>query len=168
MTQLTNEERARVFAMYYSNNVRFLSGGAETVVRMDGNVLIDMDIDRFGSGGHYKLLLTPLSKITDEHAIEVAKVISASDFKWGISRVDNMINITNKFFRLYMDTDKCELMLHGRVQFSEFEYSEYKYPKAFDFIYIIDHLRSLGYALPYKGQSLFELGIAIDKTTLKL
>jgi len=31
---------------------------------------------------------------------------------------------------------------------------------------MIDKLRELGYALPYKGKSLFELGIAIDRTYL--
>jgi hypothetical protein len=102
----------------------------------------------------YKLLLTPLSKISDEDAIEVCRevglvnaLILLRDEK-GITVVDHTYEITIFFSGVIVSTKNAKA---------------YAFPQS----QMFDTIRELGYALPYKGQSLFELGIAIDKTLNK-
>jgi len=65
MEKLTNEEIARVFAMYWG-------------CRLDAGMITKVDsfwMNKVSNGEtDTVLLLTPLSKITDEHAIEVAEL----------------------------------------------------------------------------------------------
>lgn len=67
--KLTNEEIARVFAMYWGN-VSFENG-------IGGHCILSLtDVNDIGLGRiSGKLLLTPLPNISDEHAIEVAKTM---------------------------------------------------------------------------------------------
>jgi hypothetical protein len=96
----------------------------------------------------WKLLLTPLSKVTDEHAIEV------SDF-W-----DNI------FLRSSWAT------LEEKAHFGKYIVISGKYNERWE---LREYLRITGHAIPLffginhpcNGKTAIELGIAIDKTTMK-
>jgi hypothetical protein len=97
MNKLTNEEIARVFAMYWGcdveidirvNKVRKIQGVSFNAI----NELLFITNDGNFGLKHWivNLLLTPLDKITDEHAIEVAKIILGDVFKNYISSIDSI------------------------------------------------------------------------------
>ena len=90
MNKLTNEEIARVFLMYYN---------AEIInPRFKGTPLqYKNSMGRWFEASKYertkeefwterKLVLTPLSAITDEHAIEVAKCCGFNNISWSEER----------------------------------------------------------------------------------
>lgn len=73
MEKLSNEEVARVFAMYIGCDIRHSSDNSDKLLG------IGRKGECFVAGGYIdaenaKLLLTPLHKISDEDAIEVAKM----------------------------------------------------------------------------------------------
>jgi len=79
MKKLTNEEIATVFAMYLYCNFRYRyidyepgvwATGAKLLPERLVRVLNDKSVDGI------ELLLTPLSKITDEHAIKLSELIN--------------------------------------------------------------------------------------------
>lgn len=94
MNNLTNEERARIFAMYMpceviiSNNVVCTAIGVSHIGK--GNILVPTkgDVDDYAEAplSMTQLLLTPLSKITDEHAIEIANIVDVSN-NWVIENI---------------------------------------------------------------------------------
>lgn len=193
MSSLTNEERARIFAMYMPCDAEINGEHTRIVSVCFHNYQDDykyeyediiLEIDEFGheTGGRWvttdfkyfkdqvpKLKLSPLSKITNEHAIEVAKIWKL-DYKWLIDRCGNFLMLECEDYIMWFDfISDCfdfeekyqgeeNIEAHGCVK---------ETTSCEDIVEIIDRIRELGYALPYKGQSLFELGIAIDKTTLK-
>lgn len=158
MDKLTNEEIARVFHSYHN---------CEITAKYDPNGLSGMEIDKITGISEYgintsagylwdlsdcKLLLTPLDKISDEHAIEIAKIEGMANSK--ILVRDN-VGIT-------IVDDTYEMTLYYREAVIVF--TKNKSPYACNQSQMFDKLRELGYALPYKGKSLFELGLAIDKS----
>ncbi len=167
MNNLTNEERARIFAMYYGAEVQ--TGFKETYV-VNGNIISDI-ASVWPMHNDAKLLLNPLPKITDEHAIEVAKIWKP-DYEWkviGKDQFDCLLMVECSDYIMWFDfmgssfdfeekyTGEENIEAHG---------CEKEETSCERIVEIIDCIRELGYALPYKGQSLFDLGIAIDKTTL--
>lgn len=83
------------------------------------------------------LLLTPLSKITNEHAIEVAKIYYAGSGGWQQGKGIVLMMLGNHI---------------GQIELNKM-------------IAIIDYLRSVGYDLGYGSiKSLIESGIAKDAT----
>lgn len=167
MNNLTNEERARIFAMYMPCDIvqgdillrtdrkLVAIGGLETD-KMQWGKLSNMASISNAFVNEFKLILTPLSKITDEHAIEVAKIYDAKE-EWKVPRdlVAGGRYITNAFSGddiYFLDLKIRFLSIDG------FETVESEV-----MLQILDRLRELGYALPYKGKSLFELGVAIEK-----
>jgi len=137
MNKLTNEEIARVFAMYLGCELKCSQSGALATV-YHPHACADYE--------HWQLLLTPLSKITDEHLVACYHLHSGligydytCDFKPALEMSRHWIN---------MDGEKtlCKL-----TQLSEY-------------------LRSKGYAVPLffgidhwaNGKTPIELGIAIE------
>lgn len=94
MTNLTNAELARIFALYIpceiviSNNVVCTAIGVSHIGK--GNILVPTkgDVDDYAEAplSMTQLLLTPLSKITDEHAIEIANIVDVSN-NWVIENI---------------------------------------------------------------------------------
>lgn len=121
------EEKAAYFAQYWLQNV--LSNGIEL-----GGVAGDCEGDLF-------LELTPLSAITDEDAIEVAK-IEGSLFNNDASNISRGRNIVDWIFK--EDT----LSFLGSMS-----------------IEIADFLRYKGYAIPFRNYSVEQL---IEMGWLKL
>lgn len=168
---ITNEMKAKIFYLYPFAKIMY----ADTLYRLKS---IDVDWDKMeiaavGSGvvdtvrisGGVQLLLTPLSEITDEDAIEVAKIIgslptegvivkqngnSAMLFSReddeGIASTDHRIVINHKDFEIYY---YIEGVIHE--------------PDSYRCLEIIDFLRSRSYALPAFGVDLIESGVAIYK-----
>lgn len=91
--EITNETIAKVFAGYLGQEVNFPVNYNFSGIKKSGNrgVLSGVKIDQYKSivsiqvaPGFYnitdfKLLLTPLSKITDEHAIEVRDILCSKN-----------------------------------------------------------------------------------------
>jgi len=173
MYKLTNEEIAKVFAMYlgckcfdiYDNCDAVLSGVHY------GNVIIETKIKKERLFSEVQLLLFPLSKITDEHAIEVAKICGETFLKTvpintlqlyiicastlNGSRTDRSIWMENGIIELYTNTGDWG----GSKTTSVNSFAIYQ------------HLISKGYAVPLwfgidhwaNGKTAIELGIAIEK-----
>jgi len=140
--ELTNEEIARVFAMYFELVTYEWYTNPE-----DLNVaIVDGKTVKFISEGKHtgepKMRLTPLSSITDEHAIEVC------DIEFG-------------------KPERRTLELSDYIERGK----EYAISDAFEYD-IYQYLILKGYAVPLffgvghwaNGKTAIELGIAIDKT----
>lgn len=153
--KLTTEEIAKVFAMYQGQyahisgygTFKFVGGTNEKfwVYGKPQNHYYYNDKDYTA-----KLLLTPLDKISDEHAIEVAK-------------------ITGSRFLTDHDLKICgESIVKGRTW-------EFVDENIWGYFPIIQQLILWGYAVPLffglnhwaNGKTAIQLEIAIDKTTLK-
>lgn len=166
---LTNQEIAKVFAMYlgckveedYSGKspngtlteVNLLAGGTCKVLH---NVEWAFNIE------DCKLVLQNLSSITDEHAIALAKMWQP-DYDWEPK------DITEDYLFLTCRDYQMWIWFEGELSFEEIYHHSERIAETTtcgNIIELIDQLREWGYALPYKDQSLFELGIAIDKTKL--
>ena len=132
MKEITTEIRERIFALYWGQNVayhnthHYLTVG----VRID-NILIPY------SEKHH-MLLTPLSAITDEHAIEVAEIVSCWDDGASPLDVDDVSE--------WID----EVMSGNCATAADYVSGE-------QILQLTDFLRSKGYALPAFGYSVDEL-----------
>jgi hypothetical protein len=144
--QLTNNEIAKVFAMYLGTDVRigFRQGwNAQPIERLD---IYNISDERTLEG---ELLLTPLSKITDEHAIEVTKIEEPVELTGTKTAGTNRTVGYGKSLVI-----NCISCLHWKT---------YQY------------LIQQGYAVPLffglnhscNGKDAIELGVAIDKTAVE-
>jgi hypothetical protein len=142
---LSNEEVARIFAMYL---------GCECQVdeyRYPVNsVGINTGINSMLPLSNARLLLTPLSKISDEDAIEVAKTTGS----FTITDTGKPIPI-----RYLVNEGKMQIQRFTTTQKYLFRYDVYRY--------LVDK----GYAVPLyfapnhwaNGKTALELGIAVEK-----
>lgn len=148
MIKNTPENKARFFALYQGQT--FINGinGHSALSFTDIN---DISLGRIGA----KLLLTPLSQITDEDAIEVAKIVCIEMFIR--HKKDHYVNRGEKEFIS---------VGHGRNLFTvdiNFDGSVEKYNEDTGYCHnpymtgAIDYLRSKCYALPYMGISVEQL-----------
>lgn len=116
---LTN--KARFFAQYWWQKLFVINGNNEDTY----NNWRTEDLDK----GY--MLLTPLSDITDEDAIEVAKI--ENSYEDALTRGKVLVNT----FIKYID---CSHSMKNSLQF----------------INMIDYFRSKGYALPWNGLTVEE------------
>lgn len=167
--KLSNEEIARAIGMYIHSGVYYrdytyckTQQDIEKENKHDLNYLrvltpVTLTTTYVGSiatrdVSKIKPILTPLSAITDEHAVEVAKMVSkATNIDWLNSPIDDiktLITAICGFNKVgYQYDDEYLYVLHSGVVIS-----------------IIDQLREWRYMLPYMGIDLFEAGIAIDNS----
>ena len=147
--KLTNEEVAKVFLMYYFSECTTVQHPPfEKGTVNIGAIPTDAD--------YFKLLLTPLAKIGDEDAIEVAKVYTGNIR--GRSRAD-------KYELIRAGKETVNLIIEGTVGFV----------CSIDVCFAYQYLISKGYAVPLffapnhwaNGKTAIELNIAIDKTEVK-
>lgn len=138
--KLTNEEVARVFAMYWSAKYQLESGGEHEV---NGS---NMKFIACEENTSRKLILKPLSAIS----IEVCRLIAELVY----TRITDEDVQLAKNFVLYQ-FGGIGLSMGEVNKLSEFEDTDI-------YLQTIDLLREHNYALPYKGQDLFQLGIAIE------
>lgn len=133
------------------------------------------------SDKHY-LLLTPLSQITKEDAIEVAEICFKKDgFKYRFSKIKNMDNVHEdilsikvEYFISYPDYKKWVVMGHCQIDTSEFDVNFLRkdgnrwVDDIIDSAKIVQsyqYLQSKSYALEWNGYTVAQL---IEKGWLKL
>ena len=143
MNKLTNEEIARVFSMYYFAECITVKYKEKGFVKHIGKIPNDAN--------YYNLILTPLSSITDEHAIEVAKCCGFNNISWSDKRKRSIGKEI-----VYAISDNVSI-----------SYEVY----AFEITYVFQYLIQQGYAVPpffgighpCNGKTAIELGIAESK-----
>jgi len=116
----TLKDKARFFAQYWGQNVFKVCNTAPVNQNVDNMFL---DLHRWSDS---ILELTPLSSITDEHAIEVAKMIE-------------------KIESLSFDKEKRIRYVKNNILFIVLRNTR-----------VADYMRKNGYALPYDGISVEE------------
>lgn len=151
---LNNEQIAQVFSMYLGCDVKQISLGDKVGILTGVSLFTPHWMATIDSGislsiRKCKLLLTPLSKISDEDAIEVGNIVYLDEDKayTGI-KVLSYFTGDNELFGF--GSDISPLMA----------------------IEIIELLKRKGYAVPLyfesdhplNGKTAIELGLAIDKT----
>lgn len=172
--ELTNAEIIRVFAMYMPCKVhvpkenywtsvatknKYPNDGTEDLQGIDCREDGGMVTTSFPDAGfmlfypdEIKLLLTPLSSISDEHAIEVAKIAALYDYGDETAIKDAIKD--------------GRLIAHHLIKRNPF----LEAPYAFVYLYLL----SQSYAVPLffapnhptNGKNAIDLNLAIDKTTL--
>lgn len=171
--KLSKEEIARVFQLYglgskcyFDNKIYNIYSFTEKYVK--AYPVNDLERKNMFYYSQCKLLLKPLSSITDEDAIEVAKIADILPWNWfeykkySVDKIDH----PNDGTEIRVLDYSVRITNAGGIYF--YDYSRPNTAIAIPGIAdAIDFLRSKGYALPYKGKSLFELGLAIDSSTLK-
>lgn len=171
--QITNQFRMQVFGYNPNTKIEDLDSNRaietediyyqEYIIKRLREVTGCIDIERL------RLILKPLSQISDKDAIEVAKIIYPLPFQrhtngWSISR-DFTINgypyikIQNpkNVYSFQIDCALCAFDLYNMDENVTIE-------TPMNNVHVIDYLRSKNYALPYLGVDLFEAGIAIEET----
>ena len=147
-TQNTLENKAKFFAQYFSQHVLYFS--SDFLRKIDSLTLVGIENDDY-------LELKPISQISNNDAIEVAKLVSLMLFegrgKNGGHYIDKSeigwYSVKHKGKTLMVDID-----LDGYV-FEYDEIDEYKRPSRS--LIGTDYLRSKGYALPYMDLSVEDL-----------
>lgn len=94
MEQIANEMRCRIFAAYWGANCNQVMGATGKIIRIsDLSVTVEFGENKTSSCElrDCKLILKPLSSISDEDAIEVAKILLPNYFAnmqkgWLVSR----------------------------------------------------------------------------------
>ena len=189
---LTNEQIARVFAMYGNqhileegNNKGDLLGIYHTETDDRYRILTNCSSGQnyWSPLEMYKLLLTPLSAISDEDAIQVAKIAGYNeqivskdrDFNCVTNEVD-VQEIERKKDCIKMSFNHIcfegflTIRWDGSAFFTDEENENKEYVSATNFIH--QFLIQRGYAVPLfidvdhpdNGKTAIELGIAISKT----
>jgi hypothetical protein len=170
-TKLTAAEIARIFMMYPgAEMILEKSGRIEKLAGtlLEGNVLeLIYSIEKNGitylkepvyyEYFPFKLLLTPVEKITDDHAIEVARV-AFGNFHATIENGRNYVH--HCIFKCGLPEEKVrELLLPAWKHYKIYQYlllHRYALPIWFDDM-----------DSPLNNKTPIELGIAIDKTTIE-
>lgn len=150
---ITNEIKAKIFAQYLGQNVmlcqnRPTEGLTELIFPLVGvkreSFMIQKDDWTFGQSRHFSdkyrdsLLLKPLSAITDEDIIWVAKYVNdeeEEDYSEAIAQKHFLIDVL-----LTKDRDESITEM-----------------TPIEILYIYQYLQSKGYALPYMDYSVEDL-----------
>jgi len=128
----TLENKSKFYAQYWGQDVLEIPEDEQT-----WNLFDMEDEDGESIVPKSNLLLTPLAAITDEDAIEVANILGYPDDyfyvkAWGVDRIQHVKNRANKLWD--------DAHLSGKKLW-----------------FVLDYLRSRGYALPYLDASVEDL-----------
>ena len=155
-TQNTLENKAKFFSQYFSQHVLYFS--SDFLRKIDNLTLDSIENDDF-------LELKPLSQISDEDAINVAKLVSPMFFE-GIGKNGGHYIDKSEIEWYSVKHDRKTLMVNIDLDGYVFEYDEIDgYKKPSRSLIGTDYLRSKGYALPYMDLSVEDL---IDYGWVKL
>jgi hypothetical protein len=155
MKTLTNESRE----LFFSKNI-----GTETIYDFDGRPFRGMkkiekltisNFEMIVFSSHRKLIQTPLQKITDEHAIEVAKLYHPGNDRCEVLRKDN-----KGYFKIDVDSSsslESSLVIelnfykaYGTSYSSNIHGGDYNsLINELAHISVYQYLQSKGYAIPY-------------------
>lgn len=154
--KLTNEEISRVFAMYYGQRVLKFSKTAPATQICDCYMLGRINNDCVIS-------LTPLSAITDEHAIEVAKICNFDNKTLTMCKYNSFENLQDIGKRI------IEYYLYNEIKDGFNTHGIWFNINDFNWFLILK-----GYAVPLwfglnhwaNGKTAIELEVAIDRTKI--
>lgn len=157
----SNEFLAIVFSAYWGAEV-FYNGTAREVFGVNANGLslfTETDEFEYAECGNCQLLLTPLSDISDEDAIEVAKI---EDKNIKYRHRGKAIEITNYFFIKSNLEDKVFIGIDRFYKEYYFGYSPLPLSASLYTVEQTDYLRSKSYDCGYAEiPSLITAGIAV-------
>jgi len=171
MIEINSESKAKFFAQHIGAEILYpdtdnkiitayltgisISDGIETTYKRkkkgcSGDYLSFKSNGNHNSDAlHAKIILKPLSSITDEDAIEVAEFM-------GLTEGDFEIN--HRPTDIHIDADSQELTLFFEdcsIYFNDFNSDEAS--TGTDYLSVYDYLRSKGYALPWMGLSVEQM-----------
>lgn len=166
---LKKEEVRQIFANYIGQQAIFPDGKTCEITGIllgaDDDVFLFDDSSKYSLlHTQYKLMLTPLEQITEEHIKGLAKIFSSNpDNVWDVKYYPDFIVVECKDRRLFIYFNSDRLLDFEMKQIN----GEWTSSPLNNLVDAIDQLREWGYALPYKGGSLFETATVVDKTTIK-
>ena len=147
-TQNTLENKARFFAQYWGQHVLYFS--SDFLRKIDNLTLDSIENDDY-------LELKHISQISDEDAINVAKLVSPMLFEGRGKNGGHYIDKSETWWYSVKHNGKTlmvDIDLDGYI-FEYDEVEEYKRPSRS--LIGTDYLRSKGYALPYMDLSVEDL-----------
>lgn len=165
-TLLTAEDKSRIFALYFGSDLQTVYGRAKMImIRTDGVGIKLNNIELVCKYEDTQLILKPLSEISVDHAKLLAEMLNepfkdlftvdGSSYHFYISATSTLHN-SRQDRTIYMHRSGKLSLLYNDGTFGGSGYEDINALPAYQF------LIECGYALPYKGQDLFELGIATN------
>lgn len=141
----TLENKAKFFAQYWGQKVFCYNSEGPIINTFHKNIVCG----RFFSIGF--LELTPLSQITDEDAIEVAKILFGKKFTLG------EVLRTTKYISVKVLVENTTINQNVRITYADCHLQNANGYGLSNCIDAFDYLRSKGYVLPWMGLSVEEL-----------
>jgi hypothetical protein len=146
----TIENKAKFFALYW---------GQEIVVH-NGIINKRFKLNEIGDETDYHLQLKPLSSISDEDVIEVAKIINPGSFftnkKWDVKHIPNeeasYIEITSK-----RSAHRFEIYYDGYLHVKDEDTDNIPVMSLPNYLGAFDYMRSKSIALPFMGISVEQM-----------
>lgn len=150
MIELNNENKAKFFALYFGQKVLYDPSYAVVAYDQTGIFTVsDCTFDGVYIEPHVSLILKPLSQITDEDAIEVAKLIENNH--------QGIIDDTHRKGLIHWGkVYAVQLMRSDTVRFNM---------RVYNCIALVDYLRSKGYALSWNGLTVEQM---VESNWIKL
>jgi len=167
--ELTNQEIAKVFAMYLGSEVKVKaahfaannnSKNNEGKTIMSPSILADCH-ERTFQYLDFLLKLTPLSKISDEDAVQVAKILHSglsSHIHFTVQKEDNRTDVWFGYNCVRIYHDGSIHYDNGNMHWANSDFYQFLISRSYavPLWHGIDH--------PANGKTAIELGIAIDRT----
>jgi hypothetical protein len=151
-TQNTLENKAKFFAQYFGQEIAEITKGSYTkklgsIKVIDYDILKSVGLERMLKI-KYSLKLKPLSKISDEDAIEVARILHGEegDFKI-VYNADSLTSVSAFGRPCYAET--IDIFWIGDLR--------YETADSIKILNAYDYLRSKGYAIPWLDLSVKDL-----------
>lgn len=145
----TTEEKARLFAQYWGQEVLIDNIGKKMIVGLAWSAGWTDRVKSY-------LELKPISSISDDHAIEVAKIAHSPTFtypaKWEIMRdlEYEFVTVTSKGSYHSFDISTTD----GSIDMYQ---EDHKSDNSINHYAACDYIRSKGYALPFMQYSVEEM-----------
>lgn len=174
MKNITSENKVNFYAPYWHLEVAY--GGDNTGADTIGYMLLDLKESGYNEEDfkYWKVYLKPLSDISEEDAIGVAKILSSD----GVGRTHNYNFKNADGYKMYIellsefgsDKDNTLLFFYDDGSFDKFhpnvgdkgQHFDLRYDEA---IHVYQYLQSKGYALPYLDYSVSDL---VENGTIRL
>lgn len=179
--QLTNEERRHIISAYgigcpvLPDKITYIKneGACEISslsIEVGACIKYSPSYSEFLQFDKFKMALKPLSQMSDEDALAVAKL--ATRYSEDIDYVAYRFEIQNRADTYLIITFRGACVKidykHDAVAFMTASniYMPSMFMPVLNMQDIVDYLRAKHYALPYQGHSLFELGVAIEQNKI--
>ena len=165
--------RTRIFLMYpFCDMAKKMFTDEEQWGLLEGKDYYTMELQNYSlpfrdGNKKTKLLLTPLTKATNKDILTVCEAFFSiplhgrnKKFFKVERKGEDWAKVDNKYndYSYEIDLTDGEIMVYNQGELESSGSS----------VNSIDKWRELGYALPYDDKSIFDMGIAVDRTTFTL